>query len=168
MKKIISLIIGIGIISSLFAKSDDKILLGAFHKYGITKCDNFILENSKLKMNWNFFISSHNQDISNDVKEVSIIEIFGSKNDTVKVDHSYIESPNGCFLTKRITLSFKGSCESNIDKNYWYISKEMPNKDYIAYSNGKGVERYAKEIEMGNFKSCIQETTLRISSILGK
>ena len=41
------------------AESDDDILLKAFHKYGITKCDTFILKNAKLKANWDLLAKSH-------------------------------------------------------------------------------------------------------------
>jgi len=155
--------------SQLFADiEDEKTLLNSFHKYGMTKCDSFILQNSKLQGNWNYFISRHNKEIAKDVKEVSVIQIFGSKNDTVKIDHSYIESPSGCFLTKRSTLSFSGSCSENIDGNSWYLSNEMSTKDYNTYKNKHGIEMQAKEISMGNFKSCIQEVSIRDNSPLDK
>jgi hypothetical protein len=166
MKKIVVLLITTGIVCNLFAKSDDEILLGAFHKYGITKCDKFIKENSKLKPNWNLYISTNKTKIDKDINEVSVVEIFGTKGDTIKVDHSYIESPNRCFLTKRNTLTYKGSCESNIDGNSWYMSDEMATKDYATYKNKHGVEMYAKEIKMGNFKACLQETVVRTSGLI--
>ena len=36
--------------------NDDVTLLKSFHDYGITKCDSFIVENSTLEKNWNYFI----------------------------------------------------------------------------------------------------------------
>lgn len=144
--------------SHLFADAaDDRTLLNSFHKYGLTKCDSFILENSKLQGNWNFFIKKHNKEIAKDIAEVNVIEIFGSKGDTVKTDHSYIQSPNGCFLTKRSTVTYNGSCSENIDGNSWYLSTEMSTKDYNTYKNKYGLEMQAKEIQMGNFKACIIE-----------
>ena len=88
----------------VLAVSDDEKLLNAFHKYGLTKCDKFILANSKLKGDWNFFISKH-PDIDG-VKEASAIQITGSKNDTVKTDDSYIQTPKACFLHSRLVAVF--------------------------------------------------------------
>ena len=147
--------------SPVFADSDNKILLNAFHKYGITKCDTFILENSRLKTNWNFFISKHAGGIDGPVTEVSVIQIFGKKTDTVKVDYSYIQSPKSCFLHSRSTITYPGSCTSNIDGDFWYISNSMPTKDYTTYTNKGGIEMQAKEISVGNFKACIQEINIR-------
>jgi hypothetical protein len=169
MRKVV---FGIGISLMLmqngFSKSNDEVLLDYFHKYGITKCDNFILKNSRLKANWNFFISQHRNELGKNVKEVSIITIYGSKNDTVKIDDSYIQAPNGCFLTTRSTLTFTGSCEDNHDKNYWYISTRMPNKDYTTYKNAGGIERHCKEISMGNFKASVLEAIARSNAPLEK
>ena len=59
MRKVV---FGIGISLMLmqngFSKSNDEVLLDYFHKYGITKCDNFILKNSRLKANWNFLLAN--------------------------------------------------------------------------------------------------------------
>ena len=149
--------------STSFAKSDNQILLDAFHEYGITKCDSFILDNSPLndKKNWNVFISKHAENFDDTVKEVSIIQIYGSKGDTVKVDYSYIQTDKSCFVHSRSTITFPGSCSSNVDSNYWYVTEQMPNKDYVTYKNNGGVEMQAKEISVGNFKACIKETFSR-------
>lgn len=146
---------------SAYAESDDTKLLNAFHKFGITKCNSFILENSKLKNNWDFFMSKHAGGIDGPTTEVSIITIWGSENDTVKTDSSYIQTPNNCYLYSRLTVTNPGSCESNIDGNIWYISNGMPGKDYTTYTNKGGIEMQAKEINVGNFKACIHETTIR-------
>lgn len=150
----------------VFAETDDQILLKAFHKYGITKCDKFLIKNSKLDENWNFFISKHADAIDDNVKEASIIQIFGSKNDTVKFDHSYIQSKKGCFVHKRTITTFSGPCSEHVDLNYWYVSTDMPDKDYTTYKNKGGVEMHVKEISVGNFKACIQETGIRNSAPL--
>ena len=135
----------------------------SFHKYGITKCDKLILKNSRLKGNWNFFVSKH-RDIDGSNPEASIIQITGTKNDTPKVDDSYLQTQKKCFLTKRSTITAAGSCKENVDGNFWYVSTEMTTKDYTQYKNKGGVELYAKEIEVGNFKACIQEIVVRDSS----
>lgn len=167
-KKLVNFFL-IGLICNIqiFA-NDDQILLNAFHEYGITKCDSFILKNSKLKENWNYFISKHNRLIDKKIKNVSIVEIFGTKNDTVKLDHDYIESPNGCFVTKNSSLTFNGSCADNIDGNDWYVSTTMADKDYTTYKNKNGVLLHAKEITMGNFKACLQEISIKDSVPLEK
>ena len=77
---------------SLADESSNRILLKAFHKYGITKCDDFIIKNSALKKNWYFLITQHEGHIDKQVKEVSVIQIYGSKDDTIKSDDSYIQT----------------------------------------------------------------------------
>ena len=156
------LFVGFSIASPVLA-NDDQSLLKSFHKYGITKCDSFILEHSKLKGNWHFFIGKHLGGIDGTATEVSITEIFGSKNDTVKTDDSYIQTAKKCFLRQTWTVTFPGTCSDNIDGDGWYIVTKMPNKDYTKYENGRGVELFAKEISMGNFKLCVQEGSLRLS-----
>lgn len=160
-KKLVSFFV-IGLICNIqiFA-NDDQILLNAFHKYGITKCDSFILKNSKLKENWTYFISKHNKQIDKKINNASIVEIFGTKNDSVRLDHDYTESPNGCFVTKRSSLTFDGTCKNNIDVNDWYVSTEMIDKDYTSYKNKNGVQMDAKEITVGNFKACLQEVSIK-------
>ncbi|MCD9496882.1 hypothetical protein [Photobacterium carnosum] len=156
------LFVGFSIASPVLA-NDDQSLLNSFHQYGITKCDSFILEHSKLKDNWNFFIGKHLGGIDGTATEVSITEIFGSKNDTVKTDSSYIQTAKKCFLRQTWTTTFPGTCSDNIDGDLWYIVTKMPNKDYTKYENRSRVELFAKDISMGNFKSCVQEGSLRIS-----
>lgn len=154
-------------VGNSYAQSDNQRLLNNFHEYGITKCDQFILENSMLTGNWDLFISKHADGIDGPTTEVSIIRIWGVENDTVKVDDSYIQTAKSCYLHRRATTSFSGPCESNVDGNYWYISNQMPGKDYVTYKNRGGVEMQAKEIQVGNFKACIQETNLRIKGNQG-
>jgi len=146
-----------------YAQKDNQILLDSFHKYGIKKCDSFIEKNSSLRSNWNFYISKHAGGIDGPATEVTVIQIFGSAGDTVKIADTYIQTPKKCFLTSSWTLTFKGSCESNVDGNSWYVSDPMPSKDYTQYTNAGGVEMLAKEISMGNFKACLQEGMKRVS-----
>ena len=140
---------------------DNKELLDSFHQMGVTKCDQFIIENSGLKGNWYYYINSHREDIDTEIKEVSVVQILGTKNDTIKIDHSYIQTPTKCYLHKKSTITFAGPCSSVIDQNYWYVSKELKNKDYTEYTNSGGAKLYAKEINVGNFKACIQEYDIR-------
>jgi hypothetical protein len=147
--------------------NDDQELLTPFHEYGISKCDSFILENSKLKSNWNFFINKHAGGIDGPATEVTITQIFGSKDDTVKTEDTYIQTTKKCFLRSTWTLTFPGSCSDNIDGDDWYVSTKMPSKDYTTYKNAGGIELHAKEISMGNFKACVQEGSKRISSSHG-
>jgi hypothetical protein len=166
MKKLLALFIYVFITLAsgiTHAETDDQILLNAFHKYGLNKCDKFILANSKLGENWNFFISQHVDAIDDNVKEVSIIQIFGSKNDTVKRDISFIQSKKGCFYQRKTTVTYSGACSQNLDLDAWYVAKEMQSKDYKQYKNKGGVDMYVKEISVGNFKACIQESDSRNS-----
>ncbi|WP_133406907.1 hypothetical protein [Parashewanella tropica] len=168
IKKTIALVISFGIsIANPALANGDQSLLKSFHEYGISKCDRFILENSKLKSNWNFFIDKHVGGIDGPATEVTVTQIFGSKGDTVKTDATYIQTSKKCFLRKTWTLTFPGACSENIDGNAWYISKKMPNKDYTTYKNAGGIELHAKEISMGNFKACVQEGSLRKSGSHG-
>ncbi|MBL1384865.1 MAG: hypothetical protein COA35_009305 [Colwellia sp.] len=157
---------GITLANPVFA-NNDQTLLKSFHDYGISQCDSFILENSKLESNWNFFINKHAGGIDGPSTEVTITQIFGSKGDTVKTEDTYIQTAKKCFLRQTWTLTFPGSCSENIDGNSWYVSTKMPNKDYTTYTNAGGMELHAKEISMGNFKACVQEGSKRISSSHG-
>lgn len=148
-------------VANAHAENDNQTLLNSFHKYGITKCDQFIIEHSKLNGNWNYFINKHSGGIDGPTTEVSVIRIWGSENDTVKVDDSYIQTPKNCYVHTRSTVTFPGSCESNVDGNLWYVSNRMPRKDYTTYTNQGGVDMQAKEIQVGNFKACILETAKR-------
>jgi len=139
-------------------------LLNSFHKYGITKCDSFILENSSLKGNWTYYISKHAGGIDGSATEVTVTQIFGSPGDTVKITDTYIQTSKKCFLHSMWTLTFKGACSSNVDGDAWYVKDPMPSKDYVQYTNAGGVEMLAKDISMGNFKACIQEGSVRTSS----
>ncbi|WP_036824765.1 hypothetical protein, partial [Photobacterium sanctipauli] len=150
--------------SNVAFANDDQLLLKAFHDYGITKCDSFILENSRLQGNWNFYINKHLNGIDGVATEVTLTKIWGSKGDTVKTDDTYIQTAKNCYLRQTWTLTDPGPCSSNIDGNAWYISGQMPNKDYTTYKNAGGIEMHAKEISMGNFKACVQEGSKRASS----
>jgi hypothetical protein len=159
--KVVLFSLAITVVGGVYAESDDQTLLDSFHEYGITKCDKFILENSSLVANWNYFISKHAGGIDGSATEVSLIRIWGEENDTVKVDDTYIQTPKNCYLHTKLIATYAGSCESNIDGKYWYVSTRMPGKDYTHYENNGGVDMHAKEIRVGNFKACIQETSIR-------
>ncbi|KHT63284.1 hypothetical protein RJ45_12845 [Photobacterium gaetbulicola] len=144
--------------------NDSQILLKSFHDYGIKKCDTFISQNTTLKGNWNFFINKHAGGIDGPVTEVTVVNIWGSRGDTVKTEDTYIQTPKNCYLRQTWTLTDPGSCSENIDGNHWYVSTKMPNKDYTTYKNSGGIELHAKEIQVGNFKVCVQEGSKRLSA----
>ncbi|KZZ47142.1 hypothetical protein A3758_35355 [Oleiphilus sp. HI0118] len=150
--------------SVAYAENDNQSLLNSFHKYGITKCDSFILENSGLKSNWTYYINKHAGGIDGPATEVTVTQIFGAAGDTVKTTDTYIQTSKKCFLSNTWTLTFKGPCSSNVDGNAWYVSDPMPSKDYTQYTNAGGVNMLAKEISVGNFKACIQEGFKRSSA----
>ena len=152
--------------NAIAGHDDNKKLLEAFHDYGVTKCDKLILKESALKSNWSFYIDTPSSPIHKDIKSASVIQIFGSKNDTVKTQHTYIQTPSHCFLRTNSTTTFSGSCADKIDLNYWYVAGEEAGKDYTVYKNKGGVRRFSKEITVGNFKACIQETTFSIEGKL--
>lgn len=160
------LFVGFSIASPVLA-NNDQTLLKAFHKYGIKKCDSFILENSALKSNWNLFINKHSGGIDGPATEVTATQIFGKKGDTVKIEDTYIQTAKKCFLKSNSTLTFPGPCSDSINGSYWYVSTKMPHKDYTGYKNANGVEMLAKEISVGNFKVCIQESFIRKSGSHG-
>lgn len=164
MKNTLSVVVAAYIAMSsgaAFAVSDDQILLNSFHQYGITKCDKVILKESGLQSDWSFFISKHTSAIDDSVKEASVSQVFGTKDDTVKTDVSYIQSKKACFYHVRNTVTFAGPCKEHIDMNAWYVSTAMNSKDYTEYKNKGGVTMLAKEISVGNFQACIQETSRR-------
>ncbi|ARD45604.1 hypothetical protein [Colwellia sp. PAMC 21821] len=168
IRSILAVVLSSSFISALPAyANDDQLLLKQFHDYGIKKCDAFIIEKSKLKGGWSLFINKHAGGIDGPSTEVTMTQIFGSKDDTVKTEDTYIQTSKKCFLRHTWTVTFPGSCESNIDGNAWYISTKMPNKDYTTYKNSGGIELHAKEISMGNFKACVQEGSSRSSAAHG-
>ncbi|MFA0055404.1 hypothetical protein [Vibrio echinoideorum] len=162
MKRIVMTALYFTVVFPNHAFADERqILLGSFHNYGIKQCDSFILENSVLKSNWNFFINKHAGGIDGPTTEVTLTRIFGNVGDTVKIDDTYIQTAKKCFLRTSATFTYPGPCSDSIDGNSWYVYNEMPNKDYTAYKSSSGVEMYAKEISVGNFKACIHEMSSR-------
>jgi hypothetical protein len=163
MKKIaiISLFHIFFIASLAHGNSDTQALLNTFHQYSISKCDNFILNNSHFKGQWKFFINKHVGGIDGVSTEVSAVQIFGVKNDTVKIDYSYIQTQKACFLHQRSTITSPQSCADIIDNNTWRIVADMPDTDYTVYKNNHGVELYAKDISIGEANICLQETSIR-------
>ncbi len=147
--------------ATLFAKNNQEILLNAFHKNGITKCDKFISKNSRLGGNFNVFIDKHINGIDGPSTEISIVTILGTAGETVKFDDSFIQTAKNCVLHSRSTATKKGSCSSNINLKNWTITSSMPKKDYTAYENKFGVRMYTKELSVGEAKICIIEASLR-------
>ncbi len=148
---------------SLHSYGDGNPLLKSFHAYGITKCDAFISENTKLGTNWNYFIDKYANGMDGVATEVTVTQIYGVENDTVKTVDTYIQTAKNCYLRSAWTLTYPGTCSENIDGNAWYIATRMPNKDYTTYENKGGIALHAKDIKMGNFSACVQEGSLRKS-----
>ncbi len=149
-------------IQSADAKSNEDILLSAFHKNGITKCDKFIKKNMRLKGNFNVFISKHEDGIDGPSTEVSIVTIYGINGNTIKFDDSYIQTAKNCTLHSRSVATKIASCDSIIDPKKWFRTSHMPNKDYTSYKNKLGFDLYAKELSVGGSKVCIMEASMRI------
>jgi len=147
---------------SVHAQNNQDILLDAFHKNGITKCDKFIKNNMRLNGNFNVFLSKHENGIDGPSTEISIVTIYGTKGNTIKFDDSYIQTAKNCVLHSRSVATKLGSCNSIIDPNKWFRTSPMPNKDYTAYKNKAGFDLYAKELEVGGSKICIMEASMRI------
>lgn len=85
---------------------DDATLLKSFHDYGITKCDSFILENSRLQGNWNYYINKHANGMDGIATEVTITRIWGTKGDTVKTEDTYIQTAKNCYLRNTWTVTY--------------------------------------------------------------
>jgi len=163
MSKIFLLpILTLSIVSSLSAKTNQDILLDAFHKNGINKCDKFIKKNMRLNGNFNVFISKHEDGIDGPSTEVSIVSIYGTKGNTIKFDDSYIQTAKNCALHARSTTTKLGSCSSVINPKQWFRTSPMPNKDYTAYKSREGFDLYAKELSIKDSKVCIMEASMRI------
>lgn len=92
--------------SPIASADDTQLLLNAFHEYGITKCDSFIAENSALKGNWNYFINKHSGGIDGPATEVTVTQIYGSKDDTVKTEDTYIQTAKNVFSAPHGRLPF--------------------------------------------------------------
>lgn len=164
-KKGVFLVAALGLMTSQAALADDnKILLEAFHKYGIKKCDNFIIENSGLIGNWNYNINKHSDGMDGVATEVTLTTFWGSKGDTIKTDATYIQTAKNCYLRETWTLTKPGACEENVDGDFWYVTNKMPDKDYATYKNKGGVELHAKDITVGNFNACLEEGSKRLSA----
>ncbi|KTC94895.1 hypothetical protein [Legionella feeleii] len=144
---------------NVFAITEDQGLLKSFHEYGMTKCDKFILHHASLKNkpHWSFDIEKPHAPLGKGYSVVGLVEVYGYKGDTVKKDFSFLETPDQCILTQRSTITFSGPCSENINGDYWYISNQMPEKDYTEYRNKGNAPMLAKEVNVGNFKLCIQE-----------
>lgn len=149
------------------AESDDQTLLKAFHEYGITKCNKFILEHSRLEGNWNYFISKHAGGIDGLATEVSITRVWGSENDTVKAEESYIQTAKACYVHKRGTTTSAGSCRSAVDANDWQVTSPISGRDYTAYENRGGVSMLAKDVRVGSSTFCIHEYSVRMKGDQG-
>lgn len=147
---------------AIYAQSNQEILLSAFHKNGITKCDKFISKNSRLKDKFNVFISKHENGIDGPSTEVSIVTIYGTKGNTIKFDDSYIQTAKNCVLHSRSIATKEASCDSIINTSKWFRTSPMPDKDYTAYKNKSGFDLYAKELNVGGSKVCIMEASMRI------
>ena len=146
----------------IYAKNNENILLNAFHKNGITKCDKFIKKHMRLKDSFNVFISKHDDGIDGPSTEVSIVTIYGTKGNTIKFDDSYIQTAKNCALHSRSVATKIGACDSIINPSKWFRTSPMPNKDYTAYKNKQGFDLYAKELVVGGSKVCIMEASMRI------
>ena len=150
--------------NSLFAQENNQIndvLLKKFHKIGITKCDNFIMQHSFIDnskhSNWYYDLIYIPQKNANSTKQATLVFFYGYKNDSVKITYNYSQNDKECILIKVATGTFSGSCIDNVNADYWYVVNNMNNLDYIKYKNPGGVDMYAKEIKVGNFKACITE-----------
>jgi len=156
--------------NSAAANEDDQTLLKAFHKYGVTKCDRFILEHGKLKGNWSFNISRHPDLNDKNFAEVSGTTVTGKQGDTVKVVQSFIQTPSACYMLDLTTITSPGHCSDNdnIDQSAWYVKDELAGRDYKKYENKGGITLYGKEITVGNFSACVMEYEQRTSAKIGK
>lgn len=155
--KLISFLVCVFVANTALA--DNQKLLKMFHDYGMTKCDNYIIQNSGLdeKPNWSLDISKHEGVPSGAVAEVILTTIYGSKGDTIKQDDVYLQTEKGCYLRSVVVASFSGTCEKNIDGDFWYVSNPLKSVDYTKYSNAGGTTIYARDLKLGNFNACILE-----------
>jgi|SRR5690554_308511 len=156
--KLIGLLVCVFAANTAFANNNQR-LLKLFHDYGMTKCDSYIIENSGLdeKPNWSVDISKHDGEVSSKAAEVILTTIYGSKGDTIKQDDVYLQTEKGCYLRTVVAVSFSGTCEKNIDGDFWYVSNPLQSGDYTKYSNAGGTTMYAKDLKLGNFSACVIE-----------
>lgn len=148
------------------ASNSDSELLDLFHDRGINHCDKFILQHASLKDkgSYSYTVESPGFSFNKGYSEVILIEVLGKKGDTTKRDLTFMETPRECFVTKRATIIFDGSCQENVDGQYWSINDEMEGLDYTGYRNKHKVSMLTKELNAGNLKYCVQEYRLAAKS----
>ena len=137
---------------------DNNELLKQIHKLGITHCDEFILQNTKVKGAWKFFMNKHSGGIDGPSTEVSMVQIYGQKGKTYKTDYSFIQTLKKCFLHKKGQITVEEPCNKAVDLNSWILHYELPNFDYRRYKNEKGIVLYTKDLSKN---SCLLEYEFR-------
>lgn len=148
------------VFSPLCTATEDP-LLKEFHSYGIKKCDNFIKTTSDLGDSFRYFFSKHAGGLDGASTEVSMVQIAGEKGNTIKIDYSYIETSNACFLHARRTLTSEGNCNDKVSSRRWQPLSQMNDVDYSAYKDESGMQMFVKDVEYGGVAMCVKEINVR-------
>jgi len=137
-------------------------MLDAFHKIGITKCDSFILVNTKLDDYHTYFVNNLNKntnDNNNDVKQATITTTYGKINDSVLNYDSYIETKDGCRLETLIMINKPGLCGETFASRVWNwrVVSQALGGEYTQYEGVNGSELITQELSIGSLRWCVSE-----------
>lgn len=138
--------------------NDTQSLLKQFHSLGITHCDEFINNNVTVKGNWKFFLTKHADGLDGPATEVNMVQIHGSKINSLKSNYTFVQTLKKCFLHKTGIIKTNKSCTDSINKDIWKLQYNLPDFDYKRFKNAKGMVLFTKELSE---KSCLLEYEFR-------
>ena len=128
------------------AQSSNQNLLKQFHKLGITHCDAFIEKNIQVKGEWKFFLSKHAGGIDGPSTEVSMVQIYGTPENSYKNDYTFIQTLKKCFLHKRGLITAQEPCSSAVNSKTWKVQFNLPGFSFKRFKNEKGIVLYSQEL----------------------
>lgn len=139
------------------------------HEAGVTKCDTAINKVIGSQSSFDIFKiydSGSGDDIltaspvDKSLKKIEANFVLGNVGDSFLVTLTVIQDVNTCFVSKRTITTFSNTCKNSIDGNYWNKVNDYSTNDYSRYMNPGNVAILAKDIKVGNFNMCIQDTSL--------
>lgn len=143
--------------SNCYAGSNTDQLIKASHEYGITGCDHVIKKaiNLETSDNWKWTIGRHQGGLPGSTTEVTYTFTWGVENDSLLEQFTVIQTKSNCYIDRRTMLTFTGSCESNVDKDNWYLDEKQNGTDFSWYKNRYDLVQLTKDIKVGNFQACV-------------
>lgn len=154
----ISLLLFFNIANTANANEANQGLLKQFHSLGITHCDEFINKHVSVNGQWKFFLTKHAGGLDGPATEVNMVQIHGSKVNSLKSNYTFVQTLKKCFLHKTGHIVSNMSCEDSINKEIWQPQYKLPDFDYQRFKNKKGMVLYTKPLST---KSCLLEFEFR-------